>query len=150
MFELKQWLGVEIPRGLCQCGCGAPTKLSGQTRTDRGDVEGQPIKFMLGHSPKTSFNRREQLFWNKMRLTASGCWEWTGHLDAKGYGRITLAFLGERRAHRVSYRLVNGEIPAKFDLDHLCRNHRCINPLHLEAVTRSENVRRGIRARRSL
>lgn len=29
-------------------------------------------------------------------------------------------------------------------LDHLCRNTRCVNPKHLEAVTQKENILRGI------
>jgi hypothetical protein len=28
-------------------------------------------------------------------------------------------------------------------LDHLCRNPKCVNPNHLEVVTRSENLRRS-------
>jgi hypothetical protein len=30
------------------------------------------------------------------------------------------------------------------DLDHLCRVRHCVNPAHLEPVTRAENLRRGI------
>lgn len=31
-------------------------------------------------------------------------------------------------------------------IDHLCRNHDCVNPEHLEVVTQAENMRRGIGA----
>lgn len=46
-------------------------------------------------------------------------------------------------AHRVAYELWFGPIPAGLDIDHLCRNRRCCNPAHLDAVTRSVNLRRG-------
>lgn len=47
-------------------------------------------------------------------------------------------------AHRVAYEIAKGPIPDGLCVDHLCRNHGCINPFHLEAVTWGENVLRGI------
>src|SRR3546814_15830673 len=32
-------------------------------------------------------------------------------------------------------------------IDHLCRNRACCNPAHMEAVTRAENLRRGVVAK---
>lgn len=46
-------------------------------------------------------------------------------------------------AHRLSYELHKGEIPEGLEIDHLCRNRWCVNPDHLEAVTRRENIMRG-------
>ena len=46
-------------------------------------------------------------------------------------------------AHRVSYYLLVGNIPEGLELDHLCRNTSCVNPAHLEAVTRNENMLRA-------
>lgn len=45
--------------------------------------------------------------------------------------------------HRCSYEHHVGPIPDGLELDHLCRNTRCVNPLHLEPVTHHENVLRG-------
>jgi hypothetical protein len=76
------------------------------------------------------------------RVVRSGCWEWqAGHVPA-GYGRF---YWGGRQgyAHRFSHEAFVGPIPPGFDVDHLCRNPRCVNPEHLEAVTRRENLRRG-------
>jgi hypothetical protein len=47
------------------------------------------------------------------------------------------------RAHRVAYEALIGPIPDGLQLDHLCRNRACVNPLHTEPVTQIENIRRG-------
>jgi transcriptional regulator with XRE-family HTH domain len=84
----------------------------------------------------------------KTEVDANGCWIWLGRINGFGYGEIKC---GERRlkAHRVSYEHHVGPIPEGLDLDHLCRVRPCVNPEHLEPVTRSENVRRGHQARRA-
>lgn len=73
----------------------------------------------------------------------SGCWLWLGVLTKSGYGRV---YSGGslKMAHRVSFEMHVGEIPAGLDLDHLCRVRCCVNPEHLEPVTRKENIRRGV------
>lgn len=65
------------------------------------------------------------------------CIEWWGRISPAGYGRR-----GPHLAHRWSYETHVGPIPAGLELDHLCRNTTCINPDHLEPVTRAENNRR--------
>lgn len=73
--------------------------------------------------------------------TESGCLEWTGCLNSRGYGVIGAD--GTRQlAHRVSYELQVGPIPDGLQIDHVCRNKRCVNPEHLEPVTAQENTRR--------
>ena len=74
---------------------------------------------------------------------ATGCWVWTSKLNPGGYS----TFLN-RNAHRLMYEIKVGPVPAGLDLDHLCRNRACLNPAHLEPVTRSENLRRGDMGRR--
>jgi hypothetical protein len=39
----------EIPHGYCQCGCGEKTKLIQKTQNDKGDIKGEPRKFISGH-----------------------------------------------------------------------------------------------------
>jgi hypothetical protein len=45
--------------------------------------------------------------------------------------------------HRTMYEHAKGPIPAGLVIDHLCRQPRCCNPDHLEAVTQRENLLRG-------
>lgn len=72
----------------------------------------------------------------------TGCWDWIGAKQSNGYGRL---WDGKKSsyAHRVSYEIFYGAIGNKLDIDHLCRNRCCVNPLHLEPVTRSLNLKRG-------
>lgn len=45
--------------------------------------------------------------------------------------------------HRYFYEKFKGPIPDGLEIDHLCRVRNCVNPDHLEAVTRAINVQRG-------
>ena len=84
-------------------------------------------------------------FWTKVEITPGGCWEWTAALNSngpRGYG----VFWHRGRlvvAHRVAYEMVYGPIPDGLQIDHLCRNRRCVKPSHLEVVTQRENILRG-------
>lgn len=73
--------------------------------------------------------------------TERGCWLWNGKIDSRGYGRSSLNNRS-MLAHRAMYTLAVGPIPDGLDLDHLCFTPRCINPAHLEPVTRAENLAR--------
>lgn len=67
-----------------------------------------------------------------------GCWLWAGAFSSGGYGHYR-----NKSAHRVVYEALVGPIPQGLDLDHLCRVRACVNPRHLEPVTRQENLRRS-------
>jgi len=69
------------------------------------------------------------------------CWVWSGAAFRTGYGAINRDGKAQR-AHRWVYEQMRGPIPEGLHLDHLCRVKLCVNPDHLEPVTKAENERR--------
>lgn len=83
----------------------------------------------------------EDRFWSKVDKSGP-CWLWLASTDGRGYGKINVG--GKLvPAHRLSFIWSLGSIPDDKQLDHLCRNHRCVNPNHLEPVTQQVNPLRG-------
>lgn len=81
-------------------------------------------------------------FWSKVDKSGD-CWVWTSAHFPNGYGTFGIggrSFL----VHRLSYTWSVGPIPDGLIIDHLCRNRACVRPSHLEPVTYSENLRRGV------
>ena len=72
----------------------------------------------------------------------TACHIWTGSRDRYGYGRINL---GGRMglAHRCALILGGRELDPELEVDHLCRVRECVNPEHLDLVTRRVNWERG-------
>ena len=80
-------------------------------------------------------------FWTRVQKT-DGCWIWKASTESNGYGCILIRRKAQV-AHRLAYEWTKGPIPEGKELDHLCRNRRCVNPDHLEPVTCRENILRG-------
>jgi len=115
-----------------------------------------------------STRARRGLDTTRERLLASvtpgwgGCILRTAGLDRDGYSLIRESGGKTRRAHRVAYELLIGQIPQGLHLDHLCHtrdmacpggpvclHRRCINPAHLEPVAGLENTIRGGNSRKT-
>ncbi len=92
----------------------------------------------------------EQRFWEKVNKRGpipehvpelGRCWVWTASVNqTTRYGQFFPKHGQPVDAHRFSYELANGPIPEKRDVHHKCHVRHCVNPAHLEAVTRAENT----------
>jgi len=108
-------------------------------------------KQTVEHRTKSSKSHKKltmlQRFWSNVVMTDT-CWIYIGNHNSKGYGVIkfrkevggkTFTFM----AHRYSYELLFEKIPSDMTIDHLCKEVSCVNPKHMEVVTRGENSLRG-------
>lgn len=71
---------------------------------------------------------------------ATPCWIWTRGVDNDGYGQR-----GRQRrwvmAHRATYEAEYGPIPEGWVIHHQCGQPACLNPEHLEAMSRADHCR---------
>lgn len=126
----------KVANGVCLIeGCERPPECRGWcgAHYSRWKRSGVPVFPVM---------RREDYFWAKVEQQDDTCWQWKGASQKKGYGNF---WEGKAvlLAHRYAYLLLVGPIPEDRELDHLCRNRGCVNPLHLEPVTHEENIRRA-------
>lgn len=92
---------------------------------------------------RTKGRTLEERFWEKVEKFEDSCWIWLAASSA-GYGQLRC---GDKKklVHRISYEFQYGPIADDplLTVDHLCRNTLCVNPDHLELVTKRENILRG-------
>lgn len=93
----------------------------------------------------------EVRFWSKVQVNyETGCWEWRANHIKTGHGLFHAQTRKPKErqplvwAHRWAYEYCVGPIPHGLEIDHLCRNPKCVNPAHLEPVTSKINSLRGL------
>jgi hypothetical protein len=88
-------------------------------------------------------------FIRRINIDPNGCWLWGGHVSKQnGYGAFYQN--GTRHyVHRFAFQLSKGVVPSGLDVCHECDVRHCVNPNHLYAATRSENIRDMMRKNRA-
>lgn len=71
-----------------------------------------------------------------------GCHLWTGPVSSTSKRPVVFRGGSFASPHKLAYEAAHGPVPLGLVLDHACRRVLCVNPEHLEAVTKAENERR--------
>lgn len=120
------------PSGLCLCGCGQPAPIAKHTNRLCGILKGHPVRYCSGH------NNAKYGPVSPVEYIAddNGCWIWQRAMLDDGYG-----MLNGRRAHREIYERIKGKIPEGMELHHICEVRKCVNPEHLQVISKPDHAK---------
>jgi len=95
----------------------------------------------INHERSGLYKTPEEAWENQViKNNDNECWGWNGALT-DGYGQLRFKLNGRMlRAHRVSYEIHFGKIPAGMFVCHKCDNPICSNPTHLFLGTNLDNL----------
>jgi len=92
---------------------------------------------------------------DRVTVTDSGCWVFTGCTNSRGYGLVCSGRKGKNiLTHRLAVIVRDGGIPDGMTVDHQCHDshtcrldadcphRRCVNPAHLKVMSMRDNAAR--------
>lgn len=135
---------LTLPRRAAGCSCFSFTN----------DCTGCAGLFEDPSMPKNDGKTPQQRFAERYTINPiTGCWNWMGSINGKGYAYLWVPdeIRNEKRpgkgrtlqAYRLGWVWKYGPVPRGSDLHHICQNTICVNPDHLEVITRSDHMRKA-------